>query len=115
MSKRFFKSVYMSTTTIKETKTVHNEPPNGVAMLPCHELLKLGAGEVETGPVGVCHGLVLRRAKVSKKRRHFVKGPPTDCFVISVKRTRVMFVSHIASNILLYSSPIFHNMWTYMF
>lgn len=50
---------------------------------PGHELLELGAGQVEAGPVGVGHGLVFWRPQVGQQRGHLVEGSPAYGLVIS--------------------------------
>lgn len=53
-----------------------------VGILPGHELLKLGTGQVETGPVSVSHRLVFRRSQVRQQGRHLVKRSPAYGLVV---------------------------------
>lgn len=53
--------------------------------LPGHELLKLGTGEVKTGPVSVCHGFVLRGAEIRQERSHLIEGSSTNSLVVPAK------------------------------
>lgn len=52
------------------------------SLLPGHELFKLGAGEVQTGPVRVSYRFVFRRSEVGEESRHLVKGTSTHRFMI---------------------------------
>lgn len=56
-----------------------------VEIIPGHELFKLGAGQVETGPVGVSHRFVFRRTQVGQQGRHLVKRPSAHSFVVPGK------------------------------
>lgn len=51
-------------------------------ILPGHELLKLGAGQVETGPVSVSHRFVFRGSQVGQQGRHLVKRSPAYSLVV---------------------------------
>lgn len=53
-----------------------------VGTLPGHELLKLGAGQVETGPVSVSHRFVFRRSQVGQQGGHLVKRSPAYGLVV---------------------------------
>lgn len=65
-------------------KQVHDETScyKLVEILPGHELLKLGTGQVETGPVSVSHRLVFRRSQVGQQGRHLVKRSPAYSLVV---------------------------------
>lgn len=54
--------------------------PAGI--LPRHELLELGAGQVETGPVSVSHRFVFRGSQVGQQGGHLVKRSPADRLVV---------------------------------
>lgn len=50
--------------------------------VPCHKFFKLGAGEVEAGPVGVSHRFVLWGPQVGQEGGHLVKRPSSHCLMI---------------------------------
>lgn len=59
--------------------------PNRFQLEPCvpgHELLKLGAGEIEAGPVCVSHRFVLGWPQIGQQGGHLVKRPSSHCLVI---------------------------------
>lgn len=53
-------------------------------VLPGHELLKLGASQVKTGPVGVSHRLVFRGSQVGQQGRHLVERSPAYSLVVPI-------------------------------
>lgn len=89
--KCFFKLVARH--TVEEGKMVSRNAEVVTEELPGHEFLKLGTGEVETGPVSVCYRFVLRGTKIRQKRSHLIKWSSTNSLVVPAKHEWVLRLS----------------------